>query len=69
LLHVDAVEVVKALEVAAALNSFGNTNDQMKHPEGRVDDIIQELNDALVVNKKLNEKKTKELGEESFVFI
>ncbi|MEP2280375.1 hypothetical protein, partial [Maribacter sp.] len=44
LLHGDAVEVVKALEVAAALNSFDNINDQMKSIEGRVDGIMQELN-------------------------
>ena len=44
LLHGDAVEVVKALEVAAALNSFDSINDQMKSIEGRVDGIRQELN-------------------------
>jgi hypothetical protein len=31
LLHGDAVEVVKALEVAAALNSFDTINDQIKY--------------------------------------
>ena len=44
LLHGDAVEVVKALEVAAALNSFDSINDQMKSIEGRLDGIRQELN-------------------------
>lgn len=47
LLHGDAVQVVKALEVAAALNSFDNINDQMKSIEGRVDGIRQELNLAV----------------------
>lgn len=63
LLHGDAVEVVKALEVAAALNSFDNINDQMKSIEDRVDGIMQELNVAVVESKKLYEKKITELGE------
>lgn len=63
LLHGDAVEVVKALEVAAALNSFDNINDQMKSIEGRVDAIMSELNVAVVESKKLYEKKITELGE------
>jgi len=64
LLHGDAVEVVKALEVAAALNSFDNINDQMKSIENRVDDIMSELNVAVVESKKLYEKKITELGSE-----
>ncbi len=64
LLHGDAVEVVKALEVAAALNSFDNINDQMKSIEGRVDGIMLELNVAVVESKKLYEKKITELGDE-----
>ena len=63
MLHGDAVEEVKALEVAAALNSFDNINDQMKSIEGRVDGIMQELNVAVVESKKLYEKKITELGE------
>lgn len=63
LLHGDAVEVVKALEVAAALNSFDNINDQMKSIENRVDGIMKELNVAVVESKKLYEKKITELGE------
>jgi len=63
LLHGDAVEVVKALEVAAALNSFDNINDQMKSIEGRVEGIMSELNIAVVESKKLYEKKITELGE------
>lgn len=64
LLHGDAVEVVKALEVAAALNSFDNINDQMKSIEGRVDGIMQELNVAVLESKKLYEKKITELENE-----
>lgn len=64
LLHGDAVEIVKALEVAAALNSFDNINDQMKSIEGRVDGIMQELNVAVAESKKLYEKKITELGDE-----
>lgn len=63
LLHRDAVEVVKALEVAVALNSFDNINNQMESIEGRVEGIMQELNVAVVESKKLYEKKITELGE------
>ncbi len=63
ILHGDAVEVVKALEVAAALNSFDNINDQLKGIESRVEGIMQELNVAVVESKKLYEKKITELGE------
>lgn len=62
LLHKDAVEVVKALEVAAALNSFDSINGQMKSIEDRVDGIMQELNVAVAESKKLYEKKITELG-------
>lgn len=64
LLHGDAVEVVKALEVAAALNSFDNINDQMESIESRVDGIMQELNMAVTESKKLYEKKITALGED-----
>jgi hypothetical protein len=64
LLHGDAVEVVKALEVAAALNSFDNINDQMKSIEDRVDGIMSELNLAVTESKKLYEKKITDLGAE-----
>lgn len=57
ILHGDAVEVVKALEVAAALNSFDNINAQMKSIEDRVDGIMEELNLAVVESKKLYEKE------------
>ncbi|WP_430906170.1 hypothetical protein [Maribacter sp. 2-571] len=63
LLHGDAVEVVKALEVAAALNSFDNINNEMKSIEGRVEGIMKELNVAVVESKKLYEKKITELAE------
>ncbi|MFK7832189.1 MAG: hypothetical protein AB8B52_02830 [Winogradskyella sp.] len=64
LLHKDAVEVVKALEVAAALNSFDSINGQMKSIEDRVEGIMQELNIAVVESKKLYEKKITELGDD-----
>ncbi|KJD36692.1 hypothetical protein PW52_03355 [Tamlana sedimentorum] len=63
LLHNDAVEVVKALEVAAALNSFDSINGQMKSIEDRVDGIMDELNVAVVESKNLYEKKITELAE------
>jgi len=62
--NLHAVEVVKALEVAAALNSFDSINGQMKSIEDRVDGIMQELNVAVVESKKLYEKKITELGED-----
>ncbi|WP_298781336.1 hypothetical protein [uncultured Polaribacter sp.] len=62
ILHGDAVEVVKALEVAAALNSFDSINGQMKSIEDRVDGIMQQLNIAVTESKKLYEKKITELG-------
>ena len=62
ILHGDAVEVVKALEVAVALNSFDNINAQMKSIEDRVDGIMKELNVAVVESKKLYEKKITELN-------
>jgi hypothetical protein len=57
LLHGDAVEVGKTLEVAASLNSFdNNNNDQMKSIEGRVNSSKQELNIAEVGCKKRYKK-------------
>lgn len=61
ILHGDAVEVVKALEVAVALNSFDNINEQMKSIEARVEGIMSELNVAVVESKKLYEKQITEL--------
>lgn len=60
-LHTDAVDVVKALEVAVALNSFDNINTQMESIESRVGDIMNELNVAVVESKKLYEKRLDEL--------
>ena len=60
-LHKDAVDVVKALEVAVALNSFDDINAQMKSIESRVDGIMQELNVAVVESKKLYDKRLSEL--------
>jgi chromosome segregation ATPase len=61
-LHGDALDVVKALEVAVALNSFDDINAQMESIEGRVDDIMAELNVAVVESKKLYEKKLDSLN-------
>lgn len=60
-LHGDAVDVVKALEVAVALNSFDDINEQLKSIEDRVDGIMDELNVAVVESKKLYEKRLDEL--------
>lgn len=61
ILHGDAVDVVKALEVAVALNSFDNINTQMESIESRVGDIMNELNVAVIESKKLYEKRLDEL--------
>lgn len=60
-LHGDAVDVVKALEVAVALNSFDDINEQLLSIESRVDGIMDELNVAVVESKKLYEKRLDEL--------
>jgi len=61
-LHTDALDVVKALEVAVALNSFDDINAQMKSIESRVDGIMNELNIAVKESKDLYSKKITELG-------
>ena len=61
-LHTDAVDVVKALEVAVALNSFDNINAQLESIEGRVDGIMQELNVAVEESKKLYDQRIDELN-------
>jgi hypothetical protein len=61
-LHTDAVDVVKALEVAVALNSFDNINAQLESIEGRVDGIMQELNVAVEESKKLYDQRIEELN-------
>lgn len=61
-LHTDALDVVKALEVAVALNSFDDIDAQMKSIEDRVDGIMDELNVAVSESKKLYEKKITEFN-------
>jgi DNA repair ATPase RecN len=61
-LHGDALDVVKALEVAVALNSFDDINAQMENIESRVDDIMAELNVAVTESKKLYDKKLDDLN-------
>lgn len=62
LLHGDAVEVVKVLEVAAALNSFDNINDQMKSVEGRVEGIMKELNVPVLESKSYMRRRLRSWG-------
>lgn len=59
-LHGEALDVVKALEVAVALNSFEDINEQLKSIEGRVDGIMNELNVAVAESKQLYESKITE---------
>ncbi len=61
-LHGDALDVVKALEVAVALNSFDDINAQMENIESRVDEIMAELNVAVTESKKLYDKKLEDLN-------
>lgn len=61
-LHGDALDVVKALEVAVALNSFDDIDAQMKSIESRVDGIMDEISTAVVESKKLYEQRIQELN-------
>ncbi|KAA3638489.1 MAG: hypothetical protein DWQ02_05090 [Bacteroidetes bacterium] len=61
-LHGDAIDVVKALEVAVALNSFDDINAQMENIESRVDEIMAELTVAVTESKKLYDKKLDDLN-------
>lgn len=61
-LHGDALDVVKALEVAVALNSFDDINAQMENIESRVEGIMAELNVAVTESKKLYDKKLDDLN-------
>ncbi len=61
-LHADALDVIKALEVAVALNSFDDIDAQMKSIASRVDGIMEEINVAVDESKKLYEQRIKELN-------
>lgn len=56
-LHVEALEIIKALEVAVAVGEITNINDGLKNIESRVDAIMDELNISIAQSKELYEKR------------
>lgn len=57
LLHTDAVDIVKALEVAVALGQISQINDGLKTIESKVGDIMTELNATVAESKELYEQR------------
>ena len=60
-LHDEAVDIVKALEVAVAIGQFDEINDGLKSIEDRVEIVMGELNKTIVESKDLYEKKIQSL--------
>ena len=56
-LHGEALEIIKALEVAVAVGEITNINDGLKNIESRVDAIMDELNISIAQSKELYEKR------------
>jgi len=56
-LHGEALEIIKALEVAVAVGEIANINTGLKNIESRVDAIMEELNITIVESKDLYEKR------------
>lgn len=56
-LHEDAIDVVKALEVAVALGQIAEINSSLKNIEGKVAVIMQDLNTTIKESKDLYNKK------------
>jgi chromosome segregation ATPase len=56
-LHQDAVEVIKALEVAIALGQISQISSGLQSIESRVAGIMAELNSTIAVSKDLYEKR------------
>lgn len=56
-LHTDAVDVVKALEVAVALGQIAEINDGLKSIEDKVGAIMAELNATVSESKELYESR------------
>jgi len=56
-LHGEALEIIKALEVAVAVGEIANINTGLKNIESRVDAIMDELNVTIAQSKDLYEKR------------
>lgn len=56
-LHTDAVDIVKALEVAIALGQIAQINDGLKNIESKVADIMASLNETVAESKDLYENR------------
>lgn len=56
-LHAEAVDIIKALEVAVALKQIANINEQLKNIEDRVSTIMNDLNTTIVESKALYDQK------------
>ena len=56
-LHTDAVEIVKALEVAVAIGQIAEINDGLKNIESKVADIMASLNETVTESKDLYESR------------
>lgn len=56
-LHTDAVDIVKALEVAIALGQIAQINDGLKNIESKVADIMASLNETVTESKDLYESR------------
>lgn len=56
-LHADAVDIIKALEVAVALGQISQINDGLKNIESKVDDIMADLNSTIAESKELYEQR------------
>jgi len=57
LLHTEALEIIKALEVAIALGEISNINNSLANIESRVASIMDDLNVTIAESKELYEKK------------
>jgi chromosome segregation ATPase len=61
-LHTEAVDIIKALEAAVAIGQIAKINEGLKSIEGRVDDIMKELNTTVEESKNLYNHKIGEVS-------
>jgi len=62
LLHDEALEIVKALEVAYAVGEISNISSGLRNIENRVDQIMQDLNTSISESKELYDKRIGVIG-------
>jgi predicted nucleic acid-binding Zn-ribbon protein len=56
-LHTDAVDIIKALEVAVALGQIAEINEGLQNIESKVDGIMADLNSTISESKALYENR------------